>query len=103
MIDGRQATRILFCADPLDKRHVDSVYEPEAAAAEGLGVAYDLLDFEALINDGNASTAVRGVRQSMERKCPPGRTIEVRVSSRQTAHAKKAGSYRRSDPPTSAV
>ena len=64
------------------------VYEPEAAAAEGLGVAYDLLDFEALINDGNASTAVRGAQQSMERKCPPGRTIEVRVSSRQTAYAK---------------
>ncbi len=61
MIDGRQATRILFCADPLDKRRVDSVYELEAAAASGQGVAYDLLDFEALIDDGNASSAVRRV------------------------------------------
>jgi hypothetical protein len=42
MIGGRQATRILVCADPLDKRHVDFVYEPEAAAASGRGVAYEL-------------------------------------------------------------
>jgi hypothetical protein len=37
---------------------------------------------------GSRWAARYGVRQSMERKCPPGRTIEVRVSSRQTAYAK---------------
>jgi hypothetical protein len=51
----------VFCADPLNRRQIDVTYGAEAAAADTQGLAYDLLDFEALTDDGNVEHAVRRV------------------------------------------
>jgi hypothetical protein len=59
--DDQPNMRLLFCADSLNKRQIDSMYGPEAAAAGTQGLAFDLLDFEALVDDGNAEHAVRRV------------------------------------------
>ena len=61
MTDDQRNIRLVFCADPLNKRQIDAVYESEAAAASTQGLAYNLLDFEALVDDGNAVHAVRRV------------------------------------------
>ena len=61
MSDGLREMRLMFCADPLDRQRGDPVYEPEAAATRAQGVAYDPLDFEALLDDCNAVRAMRQV------------------------------------------
>lgn len=53
--------RVLFCADPTNARRPDPLYEVEFAAAQNLGITYDLIDFESLVYDGDASRAVRSV------------------------------------------
>jgi ATP-grasp domain-containing protein len=40
---------IIFCADPLDPKQVDSVYQSEANAVHSLSVNHHLIDFEALL------------------------------------------------------
>jgi hypothetical protein len=49
------------CSDPLDGRGVDSAYTEEAAAAKAAGFERLLIDYEALVNDGDAARAVRRV------------------------------------------
>lgn len=53
--------RVLFCADPTSPRRPDPLYEVERAAAGDFGLPCDLIDFEALVYDGNVDRAVRSV------------------------------------------
>ena len=53
--------RLIFCADPLDRRRVDSVYEREAEAAQQAGLDYALLNFEALVDARDALAATRRI------------------------------------------
>ncbi len=43
--------RIIFCADPLNGKRPDPMYEREAAAAREAGLEYALLNFEALVDE----------------------------------------------------
>ena len=54
--------RLVFCADPLSSNQPDSLYEDEVAAAQELTIPYDLINFEALVYEGNPQKAVRNVR-----------------------------------------
>ena len=54
--------RILFCADPLNRRRPDPDYEAEVSAAQAVGLAYSLVDYEALVDDDVPSTAIRQVQ-----------------------------------------
>ncbi len=51
--------RLLFCADPLDRKHPDPMYADEAAAAREAGLEYSLLNFEALVDERDAEAAAR--------------------------------------------
>ena len=53
--------RLIFCADPLDPKSPDYDYQAEAVAATGIGINYDLISFEALVNNGDVQKAVRRV------------------------------------------
>ena len=53
--------RLIFCADPLDERRPDAAYAAEVEAAYRLGLPYDLVSYEALVNEGDARRAVRRV------------------------------------------
>ena len=52
---------LIYCADPLQPRQPDSAYAEEAAAAEAVGLAYALISYEALVDDGDAEAAVRRI------------------------------------------
>lgn len=51
----------IFCCDPGRPKSVDEAYEREANAAAELGIEYHLVDYEALVNEGDAARAVRRV------------------------------------------
>lgn len=53
--------RLLFCSDPLAPAQPDLAYEAEVAAADELGIPYDLMHVEALVNEQNPERAVRRV------------------------------------------
>lgn len=55
--------RVVFCADPLAPRRPDPAFEDEVAAVERLGLTYDLVDYEALVNDNDPQQAVRRVAE----------------------------------------
>jgi len=52
---------LIYCSDPLRPREPDSAYQEEVAAAEAIGLAYALVSYEALVDDGDADAAVRRV------------------------------------------
>ena len=52
---------LIYCSDPLRPREPDSAYREEIAAAEAVGLAYALVSYEALMDDGDAVAAVRRV------------------------------------------
>jgi hypothetical protein len=52
---------VVFCSDPFDEGQPDQAYAAEASAAEGLGFTRALIDYEALVYDGNPSRSVRRV------------------------------------------
>ena len=56
--------RVVFCADPFTPGRVDPLYESERAAAEQAGIRFDLLGYEALVDDGDAERAIRSVEAS---------------------------------------
>lgn len=58
--------RVVYCADPLDPKKPDAIYELEAKAAISLGITYDLINFEALVYDHSPSKAVRKVEAQPE-------------------------------------
>ena len=53
--------RVLFDSDPMNPRVSDVAYAHEAAAAERLGIPCSLVNFEALVDEGDAERAVRRV------------------------------------------
>lgn len=53
--------RLIFCADPLNQRRVDPLYQREAAAASEAGLTWSLLNFEALVDEQDAAEAVRQI------------------------------------------
>src|SRR6185369_2707351 len=55
--------QIIFCADPFDARQPDEMYQAEAEAVRRLGIDYALINFEALLNDGDVTKAVKRVPQ----------------------------------------
>jgi hypothetical protein len=55
--------KLIFCVDPLDNRQPDSAYESEVAAAEKLGIHYELISYEALVYDNEPLKAVRRVTE----------------------------------------
>jgi hypothetical protein len=57
---------IIFCSDDFNRRKPDEAYAAEAAAVESVGGVYSLVDFDALVNDGDAVKAVRRVPESPE-------------------------------------
>lgn len=54
--------RLIYCSEPFWPTRVDSVYEREAAAAEAAGLQYELVDYEALVDEGDTAAAVRKVK-----------------------------------------
>ena len=58
--------RVIFCADPLDKRQTDSAYAAEASAARETGFDVGLVNFEALVYENDARQAVRTVAAASE-------------------------------------
>jgi hypothetical protein len=59
--------RLIFCADPLNQRRPDPLYEREAAAASEAGLAWSLLNVEALVDEQDAAAAVRRIAPADER------------------------------------
>lgn len=53
--------KIVFCEHPLQPRQVDEDYQAEAAAAAAAGISHVVVNFEALVNSGDAARAVRRV------------------------------------------
>jgi len=60
--------KLIFCSDPLDVRRPDPAYEAEITAAEGLGIEYACVSFEALIYERDPAKAVGRVPLTS----PPG-------------------------------
>src|SRR5689334_20085393 len=56
--------RIIFCADPLNRRQVDPAYQAEAAAVQGLGFEYHLVSYEALVDERDPARAIRSVPEA---------------------------------------
>ncbi len=54
--------KIIFCSNPLAPLHVDEMYAEEARAAQVAGFGYELISFEALVQERNPAAAVRRVR-----------------------------------------
>jgi hypothetical protein len=52
---------LIYCADPLHPRQPDSAYQAEIAAAEAVGLAYGLMSYEALVDDGDAEASVQRI------------------------------------------
>lgn len=58
--------RIIFCSDPLNPREVDGAYLEEAEAAVSNDLSYELVNFEALVYEGNAEKAARRIGSADE-------------------------------------
>jgi hypothetical protein len=54
---------IIFCNDPIDRKQPDEAYRAEAEAAKALGIPYSLVDYEALVDDGDPERAVGRVEK----------------------------------------
>lgn len=53
--------RIIFCSEPLHPSRPDEAYAHEVAAAESAGLGYELISYEALVQEQDAQRAVRRV------------------------------------------
>ena len=54
--------RLIYCSEPFSPTRVDAAYEREARAASDAGLRYELVDFEALVDDHKPVAAVRKVQ-----------------------------------------
>ncbi len=54
--------RIIFCSEPFLPAKPDSTYEKEVVASAKVGLVSDLINYEALVDQGKRSAAVRRVR-----------------------------------------
>jgi hypothetical protein len=57
---------LFYCMDPLKRSQPDAAYSAEVGAAERLGLSRALVDFEALVDEGNPARAVRAVPAKSE-------------------------------------
>jgi hypothetical protein len=57
---------IIFCSDDFERRKPDEVYTAEVAALERVGGQHFLVNYDALVNDGDAVKAVRRVPEQAE-------------------------------------
>ncbi len=57
---------IIFCSDDFDRRKPDEAYASEVAAVERVGGQHILINFDALVTEGDAARAVRRVPDSPE-------------------------------------
>lgn len=58
---------LIYCADPLHPGQPDSAYQEEVAAAKAAGLAYELVSYEALVDDNDAKSAVRRIPEQSPR------------------------------------
>jgi hypothetical protein len=58
--------RIVFCSEPYTANRVDPAYQDEADAARRAGLDVSLVSFEMLVEDGDATGAVRRITGSDE-------------------------------------
>lgn len=58
--------RIIYCADPWDKRRPDPAYEAEVIAAKEVGLEHSVIDFDAVVMQQNMAKAIRWVEPSPE-------------------------------------
>lgn len=56
--------KLVYCCDPADLRQPDDAYQAEVTVAQSLQVPYELVSFEALVNDRDAVKAVRRIPPS---------------------------------------
>ena len=56
--------RLLYPCDPFDQRKPDPAYDPEVEVAEKLGLAYSVVNYEALVSSNNPLKAVQRVEQA---------------------------------------
>lgn len=54
--------RLIFCSDPLQVRVPDSLFQHEVNVAQSLGIEYDLINYEALVDSNNPLKTVGRVR-----------------------------------------
>lgn len=54
---------LIYCADPLDSKKIDAVYQQEALAAKRAGFSVARIDLEALIEEGSGAKAVRWIKE----------------------------------------
>jgi hypothetical protein len=57
---------MIFCSDDLDRRKPDEAYSAEVAAVDRVGAQSFLVNFDALVNNGDAVKAVRRVPEQAE-------------------------------------
>jgi hypothetical protein len=57
---------VIFCQDVLEPKRVDDAYADESQAVAGLGGHYELVDFEALVNEHSPARAVWRVGERSE-------------------------------------
>jgi hypothetical protein len=55
---------VVFCCDPMSRRRVDSAWASEADAARAVGAEIVLVSYEALVDERDATDAVRSVPPS---------------------------------------
>jgi len=60
---------IIFCADPLNPKSVDSDYVREVQAVSACSLPYSIVDYEALVNDNDISRALKQIPKTQ--KCRP--------------------------------
>lgn len=60
--------RVIFCADPLDRKRPDLMYAREAEAANAAGLDCSLLNFEALVDGQDAEAAIRRIAAAAGRE-----------------------------------
>lgn len=53
--------KVIFCSDVMNPRGVDESYAEEAEAVTQAGGTFELVDFEALVNQGSPARAVRRI------------------------------------------
>lgn len=57
---------IIYCQSPIDNKQPDEMYQAEAEASTSKGFARRLINFEALVNEGNIQKSLRSIPQSSE-------------------------------------
>lgn len=55
---------IVYCQSPIDKKQPDEIYQAEAEASKSIGFARRLIDFEALVIEGDIEKCLRAIPQS---------------------------------------